>query len=118
MRDVLQLETSACLVTNFLCAKMFYDPSRDPFLQMIVAGKEWISILFSCFQSPCEQNPCENEGTCFAVNHWRDFRCEYTRGRTCSEGSHPVIYTKFSFIVHLALFMIFFIIIFLVAHHN
>ncbi|XP_067047336.1 uncharacterized protein [Acropora muricata] len=40
------------------------------------------------FTSPCEHNPCENEGTCFAVNHWRDFRCEClpsTRGRTCSE---------------------------------
>ena len=102
MRDVLQLETLACWVTDFPFAKLFYDPIRDPSLQLS-AGMEWISILFSCFQSPCEHNPCENEGTCFAVNHWRDFRCEClpsTRGRTCSEGRHPVIYTKFSFIVH------------------
>ena len=102
MRDVLQLETLACLVTDFPFAKLFYDPIRDPSLQLS-AGMESISTLLSCFQSPCEHNPCENEGTCFAVNHWRDFRCEClpsTRGRTCSEGRHSVIYTKFSFIVH------------------
>ncbi|XP_044181869.1 uncharacterized protein LOC122962699 [Acropora millepora] len=40
------------------------------------------------FTSPCEHNPCKNGGTCFEVNHWRDFRCDClpsTRGRTCSE---------------------------------
>ena len=42
MRDVLQLETLACLVTDFPFAKLFYDPIRDPSLQLS-AGMESIS---------------------------------------------------------------------------
>ena len=123
MSDVLRLEMSAWLITNLPCTKMFHNPIRDPSLNRQLLGWNGSPNRFSCFQSPCEHNPCKNGGTCVVVNHWTDFRCDClpsTHGRTCSEGRYLVLYTKFFYnfffpVVHAVLYIrvFFFVCLFL-----
>ncbi|KAK2559870.1 hypothetical protein P5673_017432 [Acropora cervicornis] len=87
-------DNSSCLSANFKTTP----EANNKFVCEVLTTNKFISYkLFVpalgfnhySFTSPCEHNPCKNGGTCFEVNHWRDFRCDClpsTRGRTCSEG--------------------------------
>ncbi|XP_067047340.1 uncharacterized protein [Acropora muricata] len=86
-------DNDSCLSANFKTTP----EANNKFVCEVLTTSKFISYkLFVpalgfnhySFTSPCEHNPCKNGGTCFEVNHWRDFRCDClpsTRGRTCSE---------------------------------
>ena len=54
------------------------------------------SPLFTVSQSPCSENPCENDGSCVALYDLDDFHCECPplyKGKTCEKSKETCAHT-------------------------